>query len=275
MKNTLRLILVTCISTLLFTGCSSSKKATKGEAAPEKAVTTEKAATTVSGTVVDKDNKPIKGAYVYAYSSASKGQMGPSDFMSAPTGEKGAFILTAKPGEYFIIARRRADESNVGVLDTGDYSSPTGFTLSLKKGTDTKLTLTMEKIVEPMFFKKTGAEMTDTGVKGVILDEKGQPVPTAFAIAYKDKSMKTLPDFASVPTQADGSYTLFLPEPGTYYIGARVNTKKPPEKGELYGTYDKVEDHSVSVDKGTFIEDVNITLKPFTGTITTDFKGFD
>jgi hypothetical protein len=269
MKSILKSILTMLIPALLFISCSASKTSVKDSAPVKKDKDT-----TVSGIVVTKDNEPIKDAYVYAYSSISRGQMGPADFISNPTNEKGEFSINVTSGEYYIIARKRTDESNVGVLDTGDYTSPTGFKITLNEGSCTKITLISDKIVEPMFFKKTGKEITDTGIKGYILDDKNNPVAGAFAIAYKDKAMKTLPDFASVPTQADGSYTLYLPDAGQYYIAARTSTKKPPVKGELYGRYDKTDDHSIVADSGSFLEDINITLKPFTGIAQTDFKGF-
>jgi hypothetical protein len=133
----------------------------------------------------------------------------------------------------------------------------------------------MDKIEEPMFFKKTGTEITRTGIRGFIFDENGSPVAGAFAIAYRNKSMKKLPDFASVPTQADGSYVLYLPTSGKYYIAARTNTKRPPVKGEYYRTYDGCDDHSITVIDNLFVKDVNITLRPFTGSSKSDFGGFN
>ncbi len=227
----------------------------------------------ISGKVVSEDGSPISGAYVYAYRSAAKGQMGPSDYISNPTEENGSFSFNVALDEYKVIARKRADGSNVGVLNTGDYTSQ-AVTVDIKENRDKKIKIEMTKIVEPMFFKKTGAEVTDTGIKGSILDASGKPVAGAFAIAYKAVGMKTLPDFASLPTRADGSFTLYLPEGGRYYIGARVNTKRPPVEGELYGTYDKNADHSIEVSGKSFVENIKISLKPFAGNAQSDFKGF-
>ena len=271
MKNVLKVTLALLILVIFLVSCSSGGMYAKGDAGVKV-----DEGTVITGTVLTKENAPLKGAYVYLYSTKARGQMGPSDFISKASNEKGEFSISAAAGEYFIIARKRKGESNVGVLDTGDYSSKTGEKITVEKGETHSINLTMNKIVEPMFFKKTGVEITDTGIKGVILDHDGNAIAGAFAIAYTDKGMKKLPNFASVPTQADGSYVLFLPEAaGTYYIGARVNTKKPPLHDELYGTYKKTEDHSVTVEKGKFLEDVNVTLEPFKGTVQTEFKGFE
>lgn len=228
----------------------------------------------ISGNVTDENGKPVKDAYVYIYKSTARGEIGPSDFISSQTNENGEFTLNLPQNEYFIIARKRADGGNVGVLSTGDYSSPTGFKVTATSKEESKVTIKMTKIVEPMFFKKTGAEITKSGVKGRILDEKGNPVAGAFAIAYKEPDIKKLPDFASVPTMSDGSYTLYLPEGGKYYVAARITIKKPPEKDELYGSYKGTDDHSVVVKGETFTEGIDVTLKPFAGTATSEFKGF-
>jgi hypothetical protein len=270
MKKTLKPALLLLLFTFFIISCTTSKTSVKADEQAAVSVSS-----SISGVVLDmKDDKPIEGAYVYAYKSASRGQMGPSDFISNPTNAKGEFSFDVAPEEYYVIARKREDGSNVGVLSTGDYSSPTGIKVKVAGNSDAVVTIKIEEIVEPMFFKKTGAEITSTGIKGFIYNKKGSPVAGAFVIAYRDKKMKKLPEFASVPTQSDGSYVLYLPTGGKYYIAARTNTKSPPVKGEYYGTYDGCNDHSVNVIQDLFIKDINITLMPFTGSPESDFKGF-
>ncbi len=270
MGRELKSILVVSVF-VFFIICCPVQKAGAGDDNPDSVFADAK----ITGSITGDDGKPVAGAYVYAYKTTMRGQMGPADFISNPTDEKGGFLINVKAGEYFIIARKRADGSNVGVLSTGDYSSQTGTKVSVATGADFKLDLNMKKIVEPMFFKMAGTEVTKSGIKGVILDKHGKAVTGAFAVAYTDPKMKTLPKYASAPVQADGAYTLYLPNAGDYYIAARVKTKKPPVEGEYFGTYDGNDTHLVTVREGSFVKSVDITLKPFSGIAQTDFKGFE
>ncbi|PLX45307.1 MAG: hypothetical protein C0609_03475, partial [Deltaproteobacteria bacterium] len=62
--------------------------------------------------------EPVKRAYLYAYNSADGGFRGPA-YMLQPVGE-GSFSVRVPPGEYFLVARKRARGGAYGPMDTGD-----------------------------------------------------------------------------------------------------------------------------------------------------------
>jgi hypothetical protein len=67
----------------------------------------------------------------------------------------------------------------------------------------------------------------------------------------------------SVPTGADGNFSLFLSDGGTYYIGARSAFGGPLEPGEWVGTFDGQADHSVTVTRGANDDLGMIIVKEF------------
>ena len=66
-----------------------------------------------------------------------------------------------------------------------------------------------------------------------------------------------------LPTGADGQFSLFLSDGGTYYIGARSAFGGPLEPGEWVGTFDGQPDHSVTVARGAKDDLGTIIVKEF------------
>ena len=56
-----------------------------------------------------------------------------------------------------------------------------------------------------------------------------------FAMAYVDKEMKRLPDYASTLSDQQGRFTIYLPEGSSYYLAARIHAWDMPSPGEPYG----------------------------------------
>jgi hypothetical protein len=225
----------------------------------------------LKGTITGQDGKPVEGAHVYAYKDYSKNLVGVADQVSRGSAADGSYRLEVPPGKYYIVARKRASGSNYGPIVTGDLydyrfeQEPVTLGRGQVRTMDFKLTA----LSEPLFFQVFTEQQrtTETGIRGRLFGTDGRPVQGAFATAYNNSDMKRLPDFASTVTDDDGNYTLYLPEGGTWYIGARSHARGVPEPGEPVARYDGSADHSVPVTGGSFIDGIDMTLKPFTSQV--------
>ena len=235
--------------------------------------------TGIEGTVLsDATREPVEGAHVYAYVDYSKNLIGVADYVSRGSGEDGSYRLEVPPGEYFVVARRRASGSNYGPIVTGDlYDHRYGEkVVGVTTGKTKRMDFSLAEMKEPLFFQVFTEQerKTNTMIKGRIVDESGSPVQGAFATAYADDNMRRLPDFASTLTGDDGSYTLYLPKGGRYHIGARVHARSAPKTGEPVGRYDGSEDHSIKVEDGSSLDGIDMTVRPFTSEAPPGYKPY-
>jgi hypothetical protein len=192
--------------------------------------------------------------------------LGPSQFLSTPTDASGRYQVAVTPGSYYVVARKRMTGDPTGPLTPGDfYSEHQRILAHVVAGQISIVDLPVVTMRAPMFFKKEVARSSDTGIRGRLIDGGGRPVPGAFAMAYTDKQMKRAPDHASTLTDAEGRFTIFLPEAGTFYLAARIHAWDMPQHGEPYGKLGGEEMAPVVVSKGSFVEGVTIELKPFEG----------
>ncbi|PLX74271.1 MAG: hypothetical protein C0615_09595 [Desulfuromonas sp.] len=214
------------------------------------------------------DGRPIEGAYVNIYPDTISNLLGPSQFISTPTDSEGNYRLAVPPGTYYVVSRKRMSGQPSGPLSPGDlFSEHHRVVTTVVEGKMSVINLALAPMKAPMFFKKSTVEIrTDTGIRGRLIDGSGKPVPGSFALAYTDKNTKRLPDFASTLSESDGSFVLYLPQGGTYFLGARIHAWDMPRPGELYGLLGDPEPTPVNVDEGQFVEGVEIVLTPFTGT---------
>jgi hypothetical protein len=228
------------------------------------------------GRVVMRDSgEPVKSSYVYGYvgkiehRAASLGIIGVTDWVSHGSGLDGSYKLDLPPGDYFVVARKRQSGLNYGPLSVGDYydHSPGRVSTRVRKGKYTEVNFILMKLTEPLFFQGMTAvsRATNTGIKGRLLDEEGNHIPGTYAIAYKDDDMQRLPDFASTLTDDEGNYTIYLPSGGRYWLAARFHAMKVPVQGEPFGRYEGSDDYSVTVKDNTFLDGIDMTLRPFDG----------
>ncbi len=255
--------LLTCLLALsLLTACSPAvKNQTK--------YSDGKGSSGVTGKVtLKKDGKPLEGAYVNIYPSHAPNLLGPSTYISSPTGKDGEYQIIVPPGSYYIVARKRASGMATGALSPGDYfSADARMLIEIKADKLAHVDLPMVYMSAPMFFKQGGGAIaTDYGVKGRILDTEGKPQAGAFAIAYKDADIQRLPDFASTLTDEKGEFILYLPAGGEYYLAARLHAWDMPHPGEPYAKYDGDELKPVQVPDKGFVEGIQMQLQPFSGT---------
>jgi hypothetical protein len=232
--------------------------------------------------VLKSDGQPVEKAYIYAYvgkiesRAAQLGIIGITDWISHGSGANGTYELDLPPGEYYLAARKRANGLNYGPIVQGDLydHSLARKAVVIRKGRYKKINFELIDLDEPMFFQglTAVAKVSDTGIKGKILDESGDHIPGTFAMAYKDDDMQRVPDFASTLTDDEGNYTLYLPTGGRYWLAARFYAMKKPQPNEPFARYEGSKDYSVVVEKGQFLEGIDMVLKPYDGEAPDDVK---
>ncbi|HBT83250.1 MAG: hypothetical protein A2091_10530 [Desulfuromonadales bacterium GWD2_61_12] len=224
--------------------------------------------TGISGQVMIKSSKePLAGAFVNIYPDTISNLLGPSQFISSPTDAAGRYNIPLPPGTYYVVARKRMTGQSTGPLAPGDfYSEHQRIVTRVVAGKLAVVDLAVVAMKAPMFFKKEVVEReTATGIRGRLVDGSGKAVPGGFAMAYTDPTMKRLPDFASTLSDADGRFTIYLPDAGTFYLAARIHAWDMPQHGEPYGKLGGDQPTPLSVVAGQFIEGVVIKLEPFAG----------
>jgi hypothetical protein len=219
--------------------------------------------TVVAGEVVSGD-VPVENAFVYVYSGADSGFKGMGIAMSPPTGPDGAFEIGNLPeSAYYLVARRREGGGMTGPLEKGDlYGFYPGNPVYLKDATVTRLRMELvEKEKEFAYSDVTSG--TETVLRGKVVDRAGRPQAGVYAFVYDDRVFGHQRPFGhSGRTGADGTFTIYLDRPGTFYLGARENFGNSPKPGERFGFYDGTPDHAVTAVSGKAAEGLTITVEP-------------
>lgn len=266
MFNRSRDILLLVLVTLLLGGCTGLTNKTvtpAGDLWVENFVDAG-GQTGIKGMVYFKDGgQPVSTAFVNIYPDVISNLLGPSQFISAPTGADGSYMIDVPPGTYFVVARKRSSGSPTGPLSPGDYfSEHQRIVTRVIDGKMSLVNLGLAPMKAPMFFKKVTEATSNTGVRGILTDIEGKPVPGGFAMAYTDAEMKRLPDYASTLTDSEGRFTIYLPAGGVYYLAGRIHAWDMPQEGEPFGKLDE----PLAVKDGEFIDNIRIELAPFDGT---------
>jgi hypothetical protein len=198
---------------------------------------------------------PVGRAFVYVYSAADAGLIGPSYGEAVQVGGDGRFAIDLPAGRYYLVARQRADGSRAGELAPGDFNGAyPGNPVEVRRGERLTLGAFPLSAIDPALRAERQARgtfaATGTQVTGQVVDPAGEPVPGVHVFAYLDSRMVGKPVHISAPTGADGRFELHLGEGGTYFVGARSNYGGPLEPGEWVGTFDGRPDHAVAVTAG-------------------------
>ena len=214
--------------------------------------------TGVKGRIVH-DQKPVGNAFIYVYSEKSAGLIGPSYGEAVRSTSDGTFTIPLPAGSFYLAARKRADGARSGDVDAGDLNASwPGNPVSLQQGETVDLGDFNVSIVKEESRKERLEQgkfaLTDTTLRGRMLDQDGKAVSGVYAFAYLDSRMVGKPVYISAPTGSDGRFELRLGDGGTYYIGARSTFGGPLEPGEWVGTYDARADHMVKVKKGEVLD---------------------
>lgn len=199
--------------------------------------------------------QPLDRAFVYVYTEAGTGLMGPSFGEAVQADSDGAFRIDLPAGRYHLVARRRADGSRSGELAPGDLNgSYPGNPVTVRRGEHLRLGAFPLTVIDAAVHARRQAQgtfaATGTLLTGQVLDPQGEPVRGVHVFAYLDSRMVGKPVHISAPSTADGKFQLHLGEGGTYFVGARSNYGGPLEPGEWVGTFDGRPDHAVTVAKG-------------------------
>jgi hypothetical protein len=209
----------------------------------------------ISGTVV----APLEGTTLNVY---KKGMdlYGPAFANSKLTEADGSFDLALPPGDYIVVARKRINGELTGPVLAGDNRSE--FIPLTISGNQENLTIVAPPKVGDSRRLSTDIAATQTGLSGLILDSDGHPVEGARVHVYDHVQMSERPKFVSEKTAPDGSYRIYLPKGGTYYLAARDKFGGPPKLGDLYGRFDQgtIEPSAVVIEEGKVLENVDITV---------------
>ena len=194
----------------------------------------------------------VSRAYVYVYTEAAAGLMGPSYGEAVATEADGSFRSELPAGHYYLAARKRADGSRLGEPRPGDLNgSYPGNAVGVARGQVVDLEAFPLSPVDAEQFRQRhdGGKFaaTDTVLSGRAVDQDGNPLKGIYVFAYLDSRMIGKPTYISDPTGGDGSFRLYLGSGGTYFVGARSTFGGPLEPGEWVGTFDGRPDHGVQV----------------------------
>ncbi len=193
---------------------------------------------------------PLARAYVYVYTEAAAGQMGPSYGEAVQTEADGTFHIEVPAGRYYLAARKRADGSRLGEPSPGDLNgSFAGNPVTVARGQDLDLGDFPLAPVDAEQYRQRHAAgkfaATDTSLSGHAVDQDGRPLKGIYVFAYLDSRMIGKPTYISDPTGSDGRFRLYLGRGGSYFVGARSTFGGPLEPGEWVGTFDGRPDHGI------------------------------
>jgi hypothetical protein len=224
------------------------------------------------------DGRPVEGVTVFAYLAGSP-HKGPPYLAAAPTGPDGVFDLPLEPGRYDLVARRRAGASGPaavraaggapggagtgeGPMRKGDLSGtyPHG-PVTLRQGQGLALDIPVTEIKKPREGGKPAPGQAIV-LSGVIRGPGGGPVPGARVLLYPSGAMAGRPAFISAPADGKGAFTLEAGREGRFFMAARQRIGAPPESGDLTGSYDGSDDHSLVLKWGQRVEGIVIEMEP-------------
>ncbi|MFZ2198869.1 MAG: carboxypeptidase-like regulatory domain-containing protein [Thermodesulfovibrionales bacterium] len=168
----------------------------------------------LKGAVTDNSGKAVEGAKIFLYNGPDVRR--PADFISVSTDKDGKFHVVLPVGKFWAVARLKKSEE-YGPLMPGDKHSGEPREIEVVPGRELEMDFTVKDLKDAVSLRK-GTREGFVQIKGRVLDKNGMPVPMAYAIAHRSEKVEGLPDYLSSWTDADGSYTLFLP-PGKYYLG--------------------------------------------------------
>lgn len=184
----------------------------------------------IHGTVSDIHGQPVTGAEVSLYRSMNVKK--PADFASNRTTTDGTYRISVPQGQYWAVATFRKGERRFGPLELGDKHSGDPVMVDAEAEID----LTHDFIVMDLrdAAKQNQKKNADLfRVSGRILNQNGNQVSMAYAMAGNSQRFKEIPAYLSPWTDASGEYLLLLPK-GKYYLGTA--TAYPPKPDQTLDT---------------------------------------
>ena len=215
--------------------------------------------TGIAGTV-SLDGQPVQGAIVTVYPDLSSQLKGMGLGMAAPTDDQGYFELPLTVGTYYLVVRVRQSGQMAGPLKAGDlFGYLAGNPLAINEGDPALVHIPLIEVPEKVS-RHAANLFGNTSISGLVLDQKGAPVAGLQVLLYEDSMMLNRPLYVSQKTAADGRYQLSFPKGGHYYLAARNELGGTPAPGEFYGRYQGTSDHSIQIETGKALVDIEIVV---------------
>lgn len=211
------------------------------------------------------EGQPLAGAHVYLYLDVAEDLKGQGYRLSPPTAADGFFRFDGLPeSDYFLVARQRSSGQRVGPVQAGDlFGIYPGNPLTARAGQVQQVKLHSVAKLQDAVESETFGRTTGPVLRGTVVDAAGRGVAGVHVFAYVDRVIgHQRPAAISTPTTADGRFTVNLPAPGTYYVGARQAYGDSPAPGELFGMYDESADHGLTIEAGRTLDDLRIVVEP-------------
>ena len=201
--------------------------------------------------------EPLERVYLYVYKDSSSDFKGLGYFVQPV--ERGKFRINLPPGDYYLLARKRARGGQFGPIEQGDYynyyyGNPVHVSAGEARETQIEMLERLAMLEE---------EVVDfRGVRGLIVDASGKAQSGLYVFAYRTAEMAGTPDLFSEPSGLDGRFNLALPDAGPYYLLARQAFGGPAEDSELYGKLYAQDGRPRAVDLSHPVNDVKISVSP-------------
>ncbi len=211
------------------------------------------------------DGSPLAGAHVYLYLDVAEDLKGQGYRLSLPTAADGYFRFDGLPeSNYYLVVRHRQNGQRVGPVQEGDqFGIYPGNPLTARSGQVQHVKVHSVTKLKDASGSETFGRATGPVLSGRVVDPAGQGVAGVHVFAYVDRVIgHQRPAAISTPTVADGRFLVNLPEPGTYYVGAREAYGDSPAPGELFGMYEESADHGLTLEKGNNLDNVRIVVEP-------------
>ncbi len=231
---------------------------------PTSAVYDDEYSAAIEGQVLH-DGAPLSGAYVYLYLDVAEDLKGHGYRLSQPTTEEGYFRFDGlSESNYFLVVRHRQNGQRVGPVLAGDlFGIYPGNPLTAKSGQVQQVVLHSVAKLKDTTESETFGRATGPVLSGTVVDTSGRGVSGVHVFAYVDRVIgHQRPAAISTPTTDDGRFVVNLPEPGTYYVGAREAYGDSPAPGELFGMYEVSADHGLTLEEGENLDRVRIVVEP-------------
>lgn len=211
------------------------------------------------------DGKPVEDAAVMVYAKTRARLAGPGYLALVRSDAEGRFQVDLAPEAYRVAVRKRRGGGAAGFMRAGDYSGvPKEDPVTVTAGGYADLgDLVLHDVDRERLAAAAGRrfqEESGTVLEGVVVGPDGKPRAGQFVFVYRDEGMIGRPD-AVIDTAPDGSFTLYLPAGGKYYLGARNTYGGPRKPGEWTGKLAGAADSALEVIAGRRVKGLTIVME--------------
>jgi hypothetical protein len=203
--------------------------------------------------------KALTGAVVYVAVDLNEGMQTKGFAQSDPSDENGECFINVDKGTYYLTARKRLKDM-FGPMSEGDLIGFFHQNPIVINDTGT-YTIDIELFEIPKKVAADSQNSSKTMITGTVRDEAGNALQGVWVCVYKNPQMFGKPILVSDKTDAYGEYTLELQKGDKYYLAARDTLGGPPAPGDLYGQYEGSDDHSLTIETGAIVTQIDISAR--------------